>query len=97
MTDEQDLDKMLLEAIMAVVPDAGALNGLTEIIKEMKDFGHLVDMLKGYGTLINILQAASEQGEGTMTARLATGYYELTNRDPGAKTDEIRLRDPDDN
>jgi hypothetical protein len=43
------------------------------------------------GTIANIVQAASEL-TGTMSERLAKGYYELTNRDPGADTDTIGLR-----
>lgn len=49
------------------------------------------------GTIANIVQAASEL-EGTLFERMSKGYYELTNHDPRADTDEIRLRDfdPDD-
>lgn len=43
------------------------------------------------GTIANIVQAALEN-EGTLSERLAKGYYELTNRDPGADTDVIGLR-----
>lgn len=44
------------------------------------------------GTIANIVQAASEL-TGTLAERLAKGYYELTNRDPGANTDEIGLKE----
>lgn len=44
------------------------------------------------GTIANIIQAASEL-EGTLYERLSGGYYELTNTDPRARTDEIGLKD----
>lgn len=43
------------------------------------------------GTIANVVQAASEL-EGTLHERLSKAYYELTNQDPGAETDEIGLR-----
>lgn len=45
------------------------------------------------GTIACIVQAASElPSDLTLSERLSKGYYELTNRDPGAETDEIGLR-----
>lgn len=49
-------------------------------------------LVQDIGTIANIVQAASEYSEGTMTARLSTAYYEVTNQDPGAETDMIGLR-----
>lgn len=43
------------------------------------------------GTILNILQAAAEL-PGTIYDRLSMAYYELTNRDPGAETNEIGLQ-----
>lgn len=43
------------------------------------------------GTIANIIQAASEL-EGSLYERLSAGYYELTNKDPGADTDGIGLK-----
>lgn len=40
------------------------------------------------GTIANVVQAASEL-EGTLHERLSKAYYELTNQDPGAETDDI--------
>jgi hypothetical protein len=47
------------------------------------------------GTIANIIQAAAEL-EGSLHERLSAAYYELTNRDPAAETDIIRLTDDDD-
>lgn len=44
------------------------------------------------GKIACIVQAALEN-EGTLAERLSKGYYELTNRDPGAETDVIGLPD----
>lgn len=46
------------------------------------------------GTIANIIQAAAELS-GTMSERLSSGYYEMTNKDPDAETDIIGLIDPD--
>lgn len=50
------------------------------------------------GTIANIVQAALEYSDLALplNERLSRAYRELTNTDPAAFTDEIRLTDPDD-
>lgn len=102
MSDEademRDKDTLLLNSLMDLVPDSGLIQVVSEMIgQDQTDASRKVlAMLNGYGTLLNIIQAAVElDEEGTIYDRLSAAYYELTNRDPGADDDEIRLRDDD--
>lgn len=44
------------------------------------------------GTILNLVQAAAEL-PGNLEERFGRAYYELTNKDPGAETDWIGLKD----
>ena len=98
--EELDRDTLLLESLLDVVPNAHLMHDTISILAHNGAEPTITDMLKGYGTLINIIQAAIEQPDAlgqplTMHDRLSLAYYELTNDDPGADTDSIRLRDDD--
>lgn len=71
-------DTLLLKDLMGVVPDS---QGLTRLIKVLEGIGFKqrdVDMLRGYGTLICILEAAFELDDaGDMHDRLSEGFYEI--------------------
>jgi hypothetical protein len=58
---------------MDLVPDSAMLATVIDI------HPRIFAMLEGYGTLLNVLQAATEN-QGTLTDRLYAGYYELTNK-----------------
>jgi hypothetical protein len=75
-----DRDTLLLETLMGIIPNAGLLNGTRQILETNGAEPVIIDMLKGYGTLLNIIQAATEL-EGSLYDRLSLGYYELTNND----------------
>lgn len=91
--DNTERDTLLLETLMGVVPNSHDLALYTNGAVRNES---LRAMLAGYGTLLNIIQAASELADvGDLHARLAAAYYELTNTDPAALTDEIKLHDDD--
>lgn len=98
--DDIERDTLLLESLMEVVPHPGYMATVIDSLENDYNLGReVITMLKGYGTLINILQAASELHElldnPTLHARLSAAYYELTNNDPPDDDTMIRLRDDD--
>lgn len=98
---EGERDTLLLESLMDLVPNAQLMHDTIQVLAKNGAEPTITDMLKGYGTLINVLQAAVEMPDAfgrpmTLHDRLSTAYYELTNDDPGADTDSFRLRDDDD-
>ena len=84
MTENIERDTNLLETLMTVVPNAGMM---TATIAALDASGmiddNILDMLQGYGMLINILDAAAElDDESDLHTRLSAAYYELTNNEP---------------
>lgn len=67
----------------------------TNLQQELDTIVLKIILAQDVGTIANIVQAASEL-PGSMAARLAMGYYEITNTDPGAEDDVIRLPHDDD-
>lgn len=97
--DDEERDTLLLESLQDLVPNSGLMNSLIQVLPNLIPEGDdildtFTEMLKGYGTLLNVIQAASEL-EGTLHERLAAGYYELTNNDPPDDDMVIRLQDDD--
>ena len=83
MLHDAERDTLLLNSLTDVVPNSTALAKLREIIAKVAPDGPLLDMIDGYGTLINIIQAATEMEDvGDLYDRLSAGYYELTNKEP---------------
>jgi hypothetical protein len=98
--EELDRDTLLLESLLDVVSDAHLMHDTISILARNGAEPTITNMLTSYGTLLNIIQAAIEQPDAlnqplTLHDRLSLAYYELTNNDPGADTDSIRLRDDD--
>lgn len=98
--EEIERDTLLLESLMEVVPNSGFMAQAIGDLENMygTTTSEVLTTLKGYGTLINIIQAASELHElienPTLHARLSAGYYDmLTNNDPPDDDTMIRLRD----
>lgn len=78
-------DELLIQALMDLVPNAHLTSTLSDYLTEQAEtdrerevLGLYAKLLKGYGTLLNVLQSASEL-EGDLAARLSGGYFEHTN------------------
>ena len=100
MTDELERDELLLNSLMDLVPEPGNMQSIRGHFVDQDDdvAKRMLATLDGYGTLINVIQAAVELGElldnATLYDRLSAAYYELTNND-GDPDAMIRLRDDD--
>lgn len=83
--DDETRDELLLTSLMDLVPQPYLMKAVKDHFTRIDgDDGTIIAsiqaMLKGYGTLLNVIQAATEN-EGSMTDRLYAGYYELTNNE----------------
>lgn len=80
---DSERDELLLQSLMDLIPTPGTMAALIQTFETSTlsaENAHVVAMLKGYGTLLNVIQAATEL-EGSLTDRLYGGYYELTNNE----------------
>jgi len=84
--EEGERDSLLLEALMDLVPDSQNMATMLQFLKSTKNDAFtkpMIETLTGYGTLLNVIQAATELddlGDNlTLHDRISAGYFELTN------------------
>lgn len=77
-------DDLLLQTLMDLVPHSELMEEVLRLFgpESSEPAAKVIEMLKGYGTLLCVIQAASEYDDEAMTDRLYAGYYELTNNEP---------------
>ena len=98
-TEENERNTLLLNSLTDLVPHAWLTVDIVRKLKADGDESTLIvaGVIEGYGRLISILGIAIEYDDAqppmTLHERLSAAYHELTNTDPAAETDIIRLQE----